>query len=48
MAGTRDRLVHHYFGVNLEIAWQVAASDLPAAAAKIRAVVDGLADEGEP
>ncbi len=29
MAGTRDRLMHHYFGVNQEIVWQIIQSDLP-------------------
>lgn len=29
MTGIRDKLIHHYFGVNLDIVWQVAASDLP-------------------
>ena len=29
MAGVRDRLVHHYFGVNLDIVWQIAAMELP-------------------
>lgn len=29
MAGTRDRLTHHYFGVNQEIVWQIVEQDLP-------------------
>ena len=29
MAGVRDRLVHHYFGVNLDIVWQIATMELP-------------------
>jgi uncharacterized protein with HEPN domain len=29
MAGIRDRLIHHYFGVNLEIVWQVVSEELP-------------------
>ena len=28
MAGVRDRLVHHYFGVNLDIVWQIATIEL--------------------
>ncbi|NLG79711.1 MAG: DUF86 domain-containing protein [Firmicutes bacterium] len=29
MAGVRDRLIHHYFGVNLDIVWQIATQELP-------------------
>ena len=29
MAGVRDRLIHHYFGVNLDIVWQIATIELP-------------------
>ncbi len=29
MAGVRDRLIHHYFGVNLDIVWQIATVELP-------------------
>jgi uncharacterized protein with HEPN domain len=29
MAGSRDRLIHHYFGVNIDIVWQVAHVELP-------------------
>jgi uncharacterized protein with HEPN domain len=29
MAGMRDRLVHQYFGVNLDVVWQVITEELP-------------------
>ena len=29
MAGVRDRLIHHYFGVNLDIVWQIVEAELP-------------------
>lgn len=29
MAGMRDRLIHHYFGVDLEIVWSTIKDDLP-------------------
>lgn len=29
MAGMRDRLVHEYFGVDLEILWETAKEDVP-------------------
>lgn len=29
MVGTRNRLMHHYFGINQEIVWQIIEKDLP-------------------
>ncbi len=29
LAGMRDRLIHQYFGVNLDIVWNVAKDELP-------------------
>lgn len=29
IAGLRDKLIHHYFGVNLEIVWTIIEEDLP-------------------
>jgi hypothetical protein len=29
MTGTRDRLTHHYFGINQEIVWQIVEHNLP-------------------
>ncbi len=30
IAGTRDRLIHGYFDVDLDIVWKIISSDLPA------------------
>ncbi len=29
MAGARDRLIHDYFGVNLDIVWEIVTIELP-------------------
>jgi len=29
IAGTRDRLMHGYFGVNIDIVWEIATIDIP-------------------
>nr|VFK14163.1 MAG: Uncharacterized conserved protein, contains HEPN domain [Candidatus Kentron sp. LPFa] len=29
IAMTRDKLIHHYFGVNTDIVWDIARSEIP-------------------
>jgi len=29
LSGVRDRLIHHYFGVNLDIVWAISYQELP-------------------
>jgi uncharacterized protein with HEPN domain len=29
IAGTRDKMIHHYFGVDISIVWNIISSDLP-------------------
>ena len=38
IAGMRDKVIHDYFGVNLEIVWAVVQKDLPA----LRLAVEAL------
>jgi uncharacterized protein with HEPN domain len=40
MASMRDRLIHHYFGVNLDIVWQVVSSELPKVASSLANIAD--------
>lgn len=35
IAGLRDRLIHHYFGVNLDIVWTIVTEELPSLAKHI-------------
>lgn len=41
VSGMRDKLIHHYFGVDLGIVWAVVVRDLPA----MRREVDRLLDD---
>jgi len=44
IAGTRDRLIHGYFDVDLDIVWQIVSEDLPALIAQLGAT-SGDSDE---
>ncbi|MBF0450285.1 MAG: DUF86 domain-containing protein [Candidatus Magnetomorum sp.] len=39
MAGMRDKLIHQYFGVNLDIVWNVAKEDLPSILEQISYII---------
>ena len=39
MAGVRDRLIHHYFGVNLDIVWDIVTVELPTLGSEIEAIL---------
>jgi uncharacterized protein with HEPN domain len=40
----RDKLIHHYFGVNLILVWKTVKEDLPGLEATVRRM---LAETGE-
>ena len=39
-ARMRDRLIHHYFGINLDVVWSVIREDLPVLRQQIQEIVD--------
>jgi uncharacterized protein with HEPN domain len=39
MASMRDKLIHDYFGVNLDIVWQIILDDLPLIASYIEQIL---------
>lgn len=45
IAGMRDRLIHHYFGVNLKDVWYTVKVDIPALKNEILAILDDLETE---
>jgi uncharacterized protein with HEPN domain len=44
IAGTRDKIIHHYFGVDLEIVWQIVKSDLSDLKKKIKKIKNEIGD----
>jgi uncharacterized protein with HEPN domain len=48
MAGMRDKLIHDYLGVDLNLVWDVVASELPATRERIVALIEELGAEGQP
>ena len=42
MAGMRDRLIHHYFGVDYELVWDVVAAKAPPLARQIQELLAGI------
>ena len=42
MAGIRDKLIHDYMSVNLEVVWKTVIEDLPALLPLLQRVLDDL------
>ena len=39
LAGVRDKLIHHYFGVNFDIVWNIVTVELPVLASQIEEIL---------
>lgn len=45
MAGTRDLLIHHYFGIDWEIVWDIIINKLPDLSIQISAILNDFREE---
>ena len=45
ITGTRDKLIHQYFGVNLDVIWQVTQADLPKLIALVAALIEAVNEQ---
>jgi uncharacterized protein with HEPN domain len=43
IVGLRNRVVHEYFAVDLELVWRIVVSDLPSVASRLRTLRNFLA-----
>lgn len=40
LAKVRDKLIHHYFGVNLDIVWDIIEESLPQLSRQVQEILD--------
>lgn len=45
MAGMRDRLIHEYFGIDVEILWKTAREDIPSLKQSIKNILESLSSQ---
>jgi len=39
LAGVRDKMIHHYFGINYEVVWTISREELPGLLSQIEGIL---------
>lgn len=47
MIGLRNRMIHAYFNVNLQIVWEIVQGDIPDLKRETNRILDNISKEGE-
>lgn len=42
IAGTRDKMIHYYFGVDLKLVWEIVVDDLPELKSQVENILKDL------
>lgn len=45
ISGTRDKLIHEYFGVNLSVIWRTVQEDLPPLIEQLKALLEDFGND---
>jgi uncharacterized protein with HEPN domain len=45
IVGTRDKMIHHYFGVDLNIVWEIAKKDIPVLKVSIEKILENFKEK---
>ncbi len=45
IAGTRDKLIHDYFGVNIDIVWNIVKGEIPVLLPNIKSILQDMKEE---
>ena len=45
IAGTRDKLIHDYYGVNIDIVWNIVKEEIPVFLPKIKSILQDMKKE---
>ena len=48
IAGIRDKLIHEYFGVNLQVVWQTVQDDLPSLHTALTRLLADIGEDESP
>ncbi len=47
LAGTRDKMIHHYFGVDVDIVWYIIKKDIPVLKKKIKEIKEDMEENSD-